>query len=99
MKVKIRNLANNPMQSGRGKENLWLLTFPNNLGDRNINDVTGWTSSKNTKTQMKLKFENKEDAIEYAIENGFDYEIYEANKSQAQKSAKSYVQNFTKKIL
>lgn len=98
MKVKITNLANNPMQSGRGKENLWVLTFPNNSDDRTINEVTGWTSSKNTKTQMRLKFKNKEDAIEYAKSKGFDYEISEAKKSTAQKSAKSYAQNFTKKV-
>ena len=71
--------------------------MPTNEGERSINELTGWTSSKNTKTQIKLKFDNKEDAILYAKENNFEYEIYEANKSSIKE--KSYSNNFTKLLL
>lgn len=97
MKVKITNLAKNPMQSGLAKNNLWFLTVLPQKNNRYIDKITGWTSSNNTKTQLKLKFASKEEAIKYAQENNFEYEICEANPSTLKE--KSYSDNFTAPVL
>lgn len=97
MKVKIINLAKNPMQSGLGKNNLWLVTTFEEDNSRFINSLTGWTASVNTKTQIKLKFKSKEDAIQYAKSQNFEYVIEEANASTIK--PKSYAENFIAPIL
>jgi len=97
MKVKITNLARNPMQSGLGKKDLWVLTYKEDEQVRNINNLTGWTSCNDIKTQLRLKFNSKEDAIEYAKSQNFEYVIVEAKSSK--EKAKSYVSNFTKPVL
>lgn len=97
MKVKITNLTKNPMQSGLGKNKLWLLTCFEEDNSRSINNVTGWTSSANTKTQLKIKFKTKEEAIAYAQSQKFEYVVCEANKPTVK--SKSYSDNFTAPIL
>ena len=97
MKVKITNLAKNPMQSGLAKSNLWLVSTIEESQTRSINDLTGWTSSNNTSTQLKIKFSSKDEAIKYAKQNNFDYVICEARKSTVK--AKSYSENFPSTII
>lgn len=97
MKVKITNLAKNPMQSGLAKSNLWLVSTIEESQTRSINDLTGWTSSNNTSTQLKIKFSSKDEAIKYAKQNNFDYVIYEARKSTVK--PKSYSENFPSTII
>ncbi len=97
MKVKITNLAKSPMQSGSGKNKLWLLTVIEDESTRSVNELTGWTSSSDTRMQLKLKFNNKEDAIIYAKGKNYQYVVDEANESIIK--PKSYAQNFTAPIL
>jgi hypothetical protein len=97
MKVKITKLANNPMQSGRGKNNTWFLSALEQTNSRFIDKVTSRTSSSNTNTQLKLRFSSKECAIEYAHSAGLEYVIDEANSSTVKK--KSYSSNFTAPVL
>ena len=52
------------MQSGRGNSKYWVLEFETlNTG---INPLTGWETSEDTMSEVKLKFETKELAINYA---------------------------------
>lgn len=96
MKVRIRKLAKNPMQSGQ-KDNCWDLSIIEQKDDRYVDEVKGLTSCGDTKLQLNLKFKNKEDAVKYAINKKWDYEICEANKSTVKK--KSYTSNFIAPIL
>jgi hypothetical protein len=96
MKVKITKLAKNPMQSGFGKNNLWIIAMLDEDSNRSINELTGWTSNDDTRTQLQLKFKNKEDAIKYAKEQDFEYVIEEAKDLKVK--AKSYASNFTSSI-
>ena len=59
-----------------------------------INPLMGWESSTDTYTEVKLNFDSKELAIEYAKKNKIDYEIVEPNIKKIIK--KSYADNFTK---
>ena len=52
------------MQSGRGKLKKWVLEFETK--DTSINPLMGWETSKDTMSEVKLKFFTKEDAIAYA---------------------------------
>ena len=80
------------MQSGKRNEKNWLLEFDTlNTG---ISPLMGWESSKDTMSEVKLKFSTKEQAINYAKKNNIDYFIIEPKKRRMIK--KSYSDNFIK---
>jgi hypothetical protein len=97
MKVKITEFTRNPMQSSPKQNGFWELTFIEEENSRYINDRTGWTSSNNTNTQLKLKFSTKKDAIRYAERKNLEYTLDCANKSSIK--PKSYSENFLQPIL
>ena len=83
------------MQSGEKKYNKWFIEFITEK--TGINPLMGWESSTDTYSELKLQFDNKELAIEYAKKNKINYEILESNTKKINK--KSYADNFTKKLL
>jgi hypothetical protein len=52
----------------------------------------GWTSSGDMKSQIRLRFGSKEEAIAYAERNGLAYRVEEA--SVAKRKIQSYSDNF-----
>ena len=80
------------MQSGTRKFNKWIIEFI--VKKPGINPLMGWESSTDTYSELKLEFNNKELAIEYAKKNKISYEIVEPNIKKIIK--KSYADNFTK---
>ena len=97
MKVRIYNPTKTAMQSGKANTKFWLLVPVEEERTRSINYLTGWTSTNNTAMQLKLKFKTKEDAVEYAKSNNYQYEIDEPEEATIKK--KSYAENFTAPIL
>ncbi|MDX2083421.1 MAG: ETC complex I subunit [Rickettsiales bacterium] len=93
MKVKIYQPAKSAMQSGKNNHKKWLLTPIEEENIRSVNPLTGWVSVNNTQSQLKLFFTTKEEAIDYAIGQKFDYELEEPKVSVVKK--KSYAANFT----
>ena len=91
-KAKIYIPAQNPMQSGRGKQKNWLLEF--DTRDPETNSLMGWETSDDTLKEVKLKFSSKEKAINYADANNIDYTIIEPKPEKF--VIKSYNKNFTK---
>ena len=80
------------MQSASGNTRNWLLEFDTlNTG---INPLMGWESSKDTMSEVKLEFNTKEQAINYATKNQIHYELIEPQKRKLIK--KSYTDNFLK---
>ena len=63
-KAKIYIPNKNPMQSGLGKSQTWILEFETK--DPTKNPLMGWESSSDTYTELKLEFSSKENAINYA---------------------------------
>ena len=91
-KAKIYKPTKTAMQSGTRNSKNWLLEFDTlNTG---INPLTGWETSKDTMSQVKLEFSTKEQAINYAKKNNVDYYILEPEKESIIK--KSYSDNFLK---
>ena len=80
------------MQSGLGKVNKWILEYETK--DPTKNPLMGWESSSDTFTEIKLTFNTKELAINYAKKKKIDYEIIEPKKRKTVK--KSYADNFLK---
>jgi len=91
-KVKIYKPSKTSMQSGMRNTKNWLLEFETlNTG---INPLTGWETSRDTLSEVKLEFSDKEQAINYAKKNNLDYHVIEPQKRKVIK--KSYSDNFLK---
>ena len=67
MVARIYKPSRSAMQSGKGKSESWLLEFESDA-PRTTDPLMGWTSSGDTRQQLKLSFETKELAIAYADE-------------------------------
>ena len=91
-KAKIYIPNKNPMQSGLGKTDKWILEYETN--DPTSNPLMGWESSNDTLSELKLEFSSKENALNYAKKMKIDYEIIEPKKRKIIK--KSYADNFLK---
>ena len=89
-KAKIYVPNKNPMQSGLGKTDKWILEFETK--DPSKNPLMGWESSSDTLTELKLEFSTKELAINYAKKMKILFEIIEPKKRKIVK--KSYADNF-----
>ena len=91
-KAKIYKPTKSAMQSGIRNSKHWILEFDTlNTG---INPLMGWESSRDTMSEVNLKFNTKDQAIIYAKKNNIDYYIVEPKKSKLIK--KSYADNFLK---
>lgn len=93
MRARIYQPAKTAMQSGTAKTHLWLLEF-GQASARDIDPLMGWTSSDDTQSQVRLRFESREAAEEYARENGIDYTVSEPQKRKANVRARGYGENF-----
>ena len=91
-KAKIYVPSKTAMQSGVGKNKLWIIEFETE--NTKINPLMGWESSSDTLSEVKLEFTTKNLAIEYAKKNKIDFEIIDPNKKKVIK--KSYADNFIK---
>jgi len=91
-KAKIYIPNKNPMQSGTGKTDKWILEFETK--DPTNNPLMGWESSSDTYTELKLEFSTKDLAISYANKNKINFEIIEPKIRKVVK--KSYADNFLK---
>ncbi len=80
------------MQSGFGKTVNWILEYETN--DSLVNPLMGWESSDDTYSELRLEFNSKESAIEYAKKNKINFQLIEPKKRKVIK--KSYADNFLK---
>ena len=89
-KAKIYIPSKSAMQSGKRKNDKWLLEFNNS---RTENDhLMNWISSNDTQSQVKIFFNTKDEAIAYAKKNNIKFDIIEPKKSKL--IIKSYADNF-----
>lgn len=91
MTARIYKPAKTAMQSGPARTKEWVLEFES-ATPREIDPLMGWTSSRDTQTQVQLSFETKEEAIAYAERNGIAYRLMEPKPRQQVR--KSYADNF-----
>ena len=91
-KAKIYKPAKTAMQSGTRNTKSWILEFESM--NKEINPLTGWISSKDTISEVRMKFSTKELAVAYAKKNNIKYKVIETKKRSFIK--KSYADNFLK---
>ena len=89
---KIYKPTKTAMQSGNRNSKNWLLEF--DTLQTGINPLTGWQTSRDTMSEVKLEFLTKDQAINYAKKNNLDFYIIEPKKRKIIK--KSYTDNFIK---
>ena len=92
MEARIYQPAKNAMQSGRSKQT-WVLEYMA-VESKKVDPLMGWTSSVDTQSQVTLRFENKEAAIQYAKQKALAYEVIEPKTRKANIRAGGYGENF-----
>ena len=93
MRARIYQPARTAMQSGTAKTRIWYLEFPP-ASPREIDPLMGWTSSGDTQSQVRMRFETREAAEDYARENGIDYTLAEPNRRKPNIRPRGYGENF-----
>lgn len=79
------------MQSGRAGTKNWVLEFE--PGERKATDpLMGWIGSGDTRGQVRLKFETKEEATAFAEKYDLAYRVIEPKKRRIK--PKAYADNF-----
>ncbi len=93
MRARIYRPAKNAMQSGVAKTKHWVLEYAP-ASARDVDPLMGWTSSDDTQSQVKLRFDSKEAALEYAQEHNIDAVVQEPKVRKANLRAMGYGENF-----
>ena len=71
MRARLYQPAKTAMSSGRGKTRGWVLEFAPESA-REVDPLMGWTSSTDTQSQVRMTFDTREAAEDYAREHGVE---------------------------
>lgn len=93
MSARIYKPARNAMTSGMAKTHKWVLEFAP-ASAREVDPLMGWTSSSDTQAQVKLRFDSKQEAIDYAEANGIDAQVTEPQTRKPNLRSRGYGENF-----
>jgi NADH dehydrogenase len=93
MRARIFQPARTAMSSGTAKTRHWVLEFAPESA-RDIDPLMGWTSSSDTQSQVRLRFETKDEALEYAKEHGIDALVFEPKTRKPNLRPRGYGENF-----
>ena len=91
MSARIYSPAKTAMQSGKAKTGYWVLEY-DPAEKRRIDPLMGYTSSGDMKSQIRLTFPTKEEAVAYAEKHGIVYRVQEPK--EAARRQISYAENF-----
>lgn len=92
MRARIFQRPKTAMQSGTAGTETWVLDFPQ--ARREVNDpVMGWWGRGDTREQVRLRFDSKEQAVAYAEANGIPFDL-ELPPPRAAQKPKAYADNF-----
>ena len=93
MRARIYQPAKTAMQSGTGKSKTWVLEFAPATA-REVDPLMGWTSSGDTQTQVKLRFDSKDAALAYAAAKGIEADVSEPQTRKPIIRSRGYGENF-----
>ncbi len=91
LQVRIYRQAKTAMQSGQANTGRWIVEFEPE-SPRRVEPLMGWTSSADTKGQVRLFFDSRDDAVAYARKNGFMYSLETPREWSVR--PKAYADNF-----
>ncbi|HEU0070392.1 MAG TPA: ETC complex I subunit [Alphaproteobacteria bacterium] len=89
--ARIYRPARNAMQQGRANTRKWLFEFEP-AAPKSHDPLMGWISSPDTRGQIKLRFDSKDEAVAYAKRHAIPYRVFEPKA--ATPKLKSYAANF-----
>ena len=92
MTAKIYRPAPNAMQSGKAKSQEWLLEFESTT-PRTVDPLMGWISNADTSSQVRMWFDTREEAIEFAKRQGIPFQVTESREPK--RIVKAYADNFS----
>jgi len=92
MTARIYKPAKTAMQSGWAKTRDWVLDYEPEE-PRVVESLMGCTTSGDMKSQIRLRFATKEDAVAYAERHGIPYQVQETKPGQ--RRGLSYADNFS----
>tara|TARA_E500000178_G_scaffold333528_1_gene368620 strand:- start:19 stop:324 length:306 start_codon:yes stop_codon:yes gene_type:complete len=93
-KVIIYKPQKSPTQSGKRNTSQWIMESDAKVF-KETDPLTGWKLDSNYKALVKLKFNNLDDALNYAKKNEYDYRVIE--DVQKDLKIRSYSDNFKHK--
>lgn len=93
MRARIYRPAKTAMSSGVGKTRKWVLEYTS-ASARGIDPLMGWTSSADTQSQVKLAFDTKEAALDYARAHGIEATVTEPKTRKPNVRMRGYAENF-----
>lgn len=91
MQVRIYKPSKTATQSGLAKTRHWVLEYET-PSPRRPESLMGWTASKDTLNQVRLKFSSKEDAVDYAKKQGWSYIL--SGRHEKKIRPRNYSDNF-----
>jgi hypothetical protein len=91
MLARIYRPAKTAMQSGKAKTQDWLLEFEPATA-RLPDPLMGWAASADMNGQVRLSFDGKEAAVEYAQKHGIPFRVVEPHTPRL--VLKTYADNF-----
>ena len=91
MSARIYSPARTAMQSGKAKTGRWVLEFDPEQ-PRKIDPLMGYTTSGDMKSQIRLVFDTREEAVTYAKKQGLAFRVQEPKEIKRRQI--SYSDNF-----
>jgi len=91
MLARIYRPARNAMQSGKAKTKEWVLEFEP-ASARRPDPLMGWTVTGDTRGQVRLAFDTREEAAAYAQRHGIAFEVL--SQPEHKRIVRAYADNF-----
>lgn len=91
MQVRIYKLSKTAMQSGQGLTKQWVVEHEP-VDRKQVEPLMGWTSSGDTRQQLRLHFDSQAEAESYARRNGLMYSVETPHERTVR--PKAYGDNF-----
>jgi hypothetical protein len=91
MLARIYKPAPSAMQSGKANAKEWVLEFDSEAA-RGVEPLMGWISSSDTRTQVRIAFDTREEAIAFAQRQGLPFQVTEPRP--VKRIVKAYADNF-----
>jgi hypothetical protein len=91
MAARIFKPARTAMQQGLAATRHWVLEFEPQEALQ-IEPLMGWTSSAETRRQVRLSFASRDEAVAFAVRHGIAFRLEEPQRTAPR--PKSYAENF-----
>jgi len=93
MRARIYQPAKTAMQSGTAKAKGWVLEYAP-ASAREVDPLMGWTSSDDMDSQVRLRFDSRQDAEEYAKAHGIEFDVVDPHARRPNIRPGGYGENF-----